>query len=315
MKESAFYLEDGEWKIIGAEELEKRRACDPHTWCAENREYYSTNSSPDRRLKMHLKRNGDSVFFAFNRGQDEAYSRLGKGEGVGHYIYKTAISELKGTTLQLWGKYTDIKMTITSAEVEHCIQLSDRKYFIDVFLTFESKSAYMERWKGCVGIEVHKTNAVDIIKEADMKALDIPLVEVDVNEKLLGSIGKNEASASNEDVRKQIEYIKKRFTENLRVKIKSDPESDEFTKNENFKLKKQLKETKSTVETLKNDLSRVLLTSKQKDQKLDTVLIQLDKERLHRENLSQEVVSINQELRNIKSMSVTRFIKFKLFGS
>lgn len=313
MKTIAFYIEDGEWKIIGAKELDKRRKHDPHSW--EGREYYSTNSVPERRLKMHLKRKSTSLFFAFNPDQDEDYKRLGEGESLGHYMYKMAISELKKTTLKLIGKGIDFQIEVTSAEVEKCIQLEDRKYFIDVFLTFESKSAYRTRWNGCVGIEVHNTNAVDSIKKSDMEALDIPIVEVEVRGSMLGRGWIDEETATNESVRKQIDWMKEKFAKNIWVKVLSDPESDEFSKNENYKLRKQLKEKMDVIETFKNRCRDDGLISVKKDQEIEQLGAQLHQERTQRKSLYLEMKDINQQLQEVKNMSVTTFIKFKLFGS
>lgn len=320
MKTIAFYLEDGEWIIIGAEELERRQKYDPHTWKSD-REYYSTNSEPERRLKMHLKRRGESVYFAFNPGQDDDIKRLGEGETLGHYMYKTAISELKSTTLKLRGKGVDVKINITSAEVEKCIQLTDRKYFIDVFLTFESKSAYRDRWNGQVGIEVHKTNAVDCLKKADMKALDIPIVEVTVFDNFLGYVANNEKSVSNEAVRKQIDWIKERLTKQLWAKVISDPVSDEFSKNENADLKQRLasaqaeiSEINNIANTFKNALRDERLRSNKKDEQIEDLRLQIENDQRQAAQMNKKLNNVNQQLKNIENLTPFQFLMLKWFG-
>ncbi|WP_322864568.1 hypothetical protein [Aeromonas allosaccharophila] len=237
MKTWAFYKEGETWHPIGINAALAREKEAPGLW--QRRTYYSTHSPEHIRLRMNIRKSSKGNYsFAYNPGQDDEIERLGGGESLAHYLYKIAISELKHTTLKIKNLENDIIINIIDSQTEKHVSMDGRDYYIDVYLKFDSPSKYQLKWGGELGIEVHNTNPVKGQKLKDLQAIGIPIIEVDVNEKL--AYRKSEEYSTPELERSYIEFIKMRFSEYLRGRILSNPNTKEYLEEENLQLKNQV---------------------------------------------------------------------------
>ncbi|MFQ2225844.1 hypothetical protein ACK32Z_02900 [Aeromonas hydrophila] len=237
MKTWAFYKEGETWHRIGINAALAREKEAPGLW--QRRTYYSTHSPEHIRLRMNIRRSSKGNYsFAYNPGQDDEIERLGGGESLAHYLYKIAISELKQTTLKIKNLENDIIIYIIDSQTEKHVSIDGRDYYIDVYLKFYSPSKYQLKWGGELGIEVHNTNPVTGQKLRDLQAIGIPIIEVDINEKLAYRIAEEYSTPELE--RSYIEFIKQRFSEYLRGKILSNPNTVEYLEEENSQLKNQV---------------------------------------------------------------------------
>jgi len=302
MKRWAFYKEGGEWYRIGIRAALSKERLEPGVW--RKRSYFSTHYPPSVRLKMHIRRSPRGKYlFAYNPGQDAEIESLGGGESLAHYLYKIAISELSQTTLKLSNLNKDVKVQFIESEIEKRVYIEDRYYDLDVFVKFISSSEYQLKWGGELGIEVHKTNPVIGRKLADLKALRIPVIEIDVNKKLAYKTPEEDSTAESERV--YVEYLKGRLSEYLWSVVLSDPKSLEYLEKENtelIKLVNRLKDElydsqssyKQTVSDLKEYKSQV---------KKNTALLVQKESRLN---------FLKNELVKFKKMRTLRFLWYKL---
>jgi len=304
MKKWAFYQEGKEWRKIGLYAALSKEKEEPNQW--RRRTYYSTHSPASARLRMHIRKSSKGTFsFAYNRGQDTEIERLGGGESLVHYLFKIAISELSYTTLKLSNLNKDIKVEFTDTQIEKRVHVGDRYYDLDVFVKFISSSEYQLKWNGELAIEVHNTNPVVGQKLKDLKALRIPVIEVDVNKKL--AYRTSDEYSTPELEREYVDFLKEHLSQYLWSKVLSDPKSIDYLEKENSNLiehVKQLRECLNNSEALLKQERDSLIESERRQKQSISSLTEKDK----------LLSNLKAQLERLKSMGFLRFLWFKLTG-
>lgn len=304
MKKWAFYKDGEEWRKIGLYAALSKEKEEPGQW--RRRTYYSTHSPASTRLRMHIRESSKGTFsFAYNRGQETEIERLGGGESLVHYLFKIAISELSHTTLKLSNLNEDVAVQFIDVQTEKRVHIDDRYYDLDVFVKFTSQSKYQLKWNGELAIEVHNTNPVIGQKLKDLKALRIPVVEIDINRKLAYKTPEEFSTPSLE--REYIDFLKGRLSEYLWSKVLSNPKSIDYLEKENYELIKKvetLREKLESSEALLITERNRLLDSKKRLNHANSALIEKD-------NL---VSNLRAQVEGLKSMGAFRFLWFKIAG-
>lgn len=135
------------------------------------RKYWSNHQTGLRKPVIH-KELGGTTFFAYASGEGGGG---GPGESLSHKLLKRAIAEMAGTKLML-GRFGEHDIVVTHGETEKVIL--DGPYRADAYLRFTSSSPLGLKWSGEVYIEVHHTHEVPIEKQAALRSLRAPVVEV-----------------------------------------------------------------------------------------------------------------------------------------
>ena len=186
MKVRAYYKEEnGNSKMITAFGVLNKEKAEPGCW--RRRAYLSTHP-PDKRLPMHHRRKSNGICcFVYNPKDKKQAERLGGGESLAHYLFKTAISELTSSELKIGYHHPSVKIRFKNLRTEKEIVHNGKKFYIDVFGEFESSSQLQLKWGGLIGIEVCHSNPVEKGNEkmAAFRSLELPVVQIKINDKLL----------------------------------------------------------------------------------------------------------------------------------
>lgn len=302
LKQWAYYHEDDSWLRIGVKTALAREKSEPGKW--KSRTYYSTHADPNQRLRMHIRKSPRGLpLFAYNPGQRAEIERDGGGESLTHLLYKTALSEIKSTTLKISNLGKDIEISIIDSTTEKRVWLQGRYYDIDVFYHFSSNSDFELRWGGMLGLEVHHTNPVNDTKKTDLNTLRIPVIEVDVPAKLAYLTTADNTSPERE--REYIEFVKPRLSEYLWGKMISNPKSIDYLERENAQLSAELKRIKIEADEMREENNNLHTKIRQYRRKLNSER-QAVVESTSEHNLAK------QRYQWFEQMSVLRFLWFKL---
>jgi hypothetical protein len=305
MKTRAYYKDkNGVLKMITAFGVWHKEMAEPG-W--RKRKFFSTHP-PGERFPMHHKRrkNGTS-YFAYNPIYKKLAERLGGGESLAHYLFKTAISELKSSELRTGYHHPRVKIIFKNLCTEKEIVHNGKKYYIDIFGKFESDSPLQLKWGGLIGIEVCHCHPVEQEREkmATFRALELPVVQIKISDKLLYKTPEDKSTPKKE--REYIEFLKPYLTDYMGVNILSNPSTKEYLQAENSSLKSELTALKKQLESEKQRCAVL-------DDKNKVLSIELEDKKNHIDQLSKEARRANEDLEGVKSMNVIRFFFKKQFG-
>lgn len=270
---------------------------------------------PNMRLPMHhrRKRNG-TCCFVYNPKDREQAERLGGGESMAHYLFKTAISELTSSELRMGYHVPGVKIKFKNLRTEREITHNGKKYYIDVFGEFESANPLQLKWGGSIGIEVCHSHPVEEEREkmAAFRALEVPVVQIKISDKLLYRTPDHMSTPDKE--RKYIEFLKPRLMDYMGVKILNDPSTKEYLQEENSSLKSKVTELAKQLEAEKQRCVKL-------DRKNQMLFKELEDKNKHVRQLSEQnrkaseqAMKANENLDGVKNLSVLRFFFKKRFG-
>lgn len=316
MKRWAYYKDEKEdYQEISAYQVAQKKKAEPGIW--EGRTFYSTHYPPEIRLEMcHKCSERGNYFFAYNPGQEDALNKLGgEGESLTHKLIKTAICELSQMSLVIIGENTRFYLNFLKGETEKEVKYNDKKYYIDVFKYFTSRHCdnYKKnlelKWEGKIGIEVRRTNKVKNLKQAALKAGEIPTVEFHVPENWEFDVYMDvlEKNSTEKDWRNYIERIKKNLSIYMKVTKLNDPSSKEYLAEENQDLKKQMFYAKESTHKLmeKNKVLERIVNEKECELSTKTSII---------ERLTANNNNLERELTRFMKMRFFRWVWFRMTG-
>ncbi|WP_146040486.1 hypothetical protein [Pseudomonas sp. GW456-12-1-14-TSB6] len=147
--------------------------------------FYSTHKPGSRKAVKHVMKGGTSFFAYINS------SGGGGGEGgesLNHQLFKEALLTIETTRLSLIfnagtraQRQENIVVKIIQAESEKRVIIPPQGHrSVDVYLKFETDSHIGRKWEGELYLEIHSTHAVDAEKQTELRALSVPVVEVDI---------------------------------------------------------------------------------------------------------------------------------------
>ncbi len=297
------HIDANTYQKITAAEVIERECKEPGKW--RRRTYYSQHP-PEQRLLMHHRRSHTGTCsFIYNPDQDEQISRLGGGESLTHYLFKMAISELGSTLLKVKG-YIDAQINIKKSSIEKQFTLNGANYYVDVFCEFDSSGDLQLQWGGRLGIEVNHKHAVDTEKISNLNKMEIPVVEIDVSDKLI--YRHSEEKSTPELEREYINFIKSKLSEYMWVTLLSNPCTKEY-------LEKKVLILESNISKIKNDLDaankQIFALSKECEmikESRRSLNSRLDEQSKKVAKLESTIQKKNQELNNIKSKGIFKLI-------
>ncbi len=224
---------------------------------------------------------------------------------MAHYLFKTAISELTSSKLKKGLQDPGVEIRFKNMRTEKEFVHGGKSYFIDVFGEFESPSRLQLKWGGLLGIEVCHSNPVEEEKKAAFRALELPVVQIKISDKLLYRTPEHLSTPDNE--MRYVDFLKTKLTDFMGVNILCNPSTKEYLKEENISLKSKLAA-----------LEKQLESEKQRCDDLDRKNKALSKELEDKESqinqLSEQTRKANKDLEWIKSLNFIRFFFKKRFG-
>lgn len=147
---------------------------------------YFSNHRPGKRVPVKHVIKGESCYFSYIGDGSGGH---GEGESLNHLLFKEAL--LTVTTMTLCLTFTtrgkakkshQIPITISHIEPEKLVVTANGNRYVDLYLEFQAEHYLGSKWEGKLYLEICNTHAVDAIKQSELRALDIPLVEVAIPE-------------------------------------------------------------------------------------------------------------------------------------
>jgi len=221
--------------------------------------FFSTQADESKRTRMTPVVKG---FFRYieNTGGGGV---TGDGESLSHSIAILALSELDSINF-VFGKneyvfnFSEIRTEDLKIRFE-----SGRFYFPDLVGFFSNDNPYFEKWGGKVALEVKVSHGCEPEKVQDFFAHNIPIVEINITEKLRFKEELNKQSFDENDLERYYKFLKKIFGNKVYGRILVDPSSETYNKklissekNKNCRLKEQLNNESDKSILLRQELAR-----------------------------------------------------------
>jgi TolA-binding protein len=275
---------------VSANEVKQEREL--HDGKPLGKTYWSTHRSGARWPMNHVLLENGTTFFKYQNKADE--SKGGPGESLSHRLMKKAISRLEGTMLKL-GKLGDHQIEIQAGEVEKAIPTQNGNYYADAYLRFTSTTDLGARWNGEIYIEVHHTHEVPVSKEAQLREMGLPVVEVKLYDTFLYRHEENSTRALEEaHVARICRVLQDGF---LIGTVISDRRSADY-------LEGKIQQLDRDVFAAKAELKAAQLDGQHRLQKADDEFKQLNKElvslRESGQSLATQTYGLRQELTNVR---------------
>lgn len=218
---------------VTANQIERRRRDEFHGE-PTGQIFYSSHTAGNRKQVKHVMKGGKSYFSYINN--DGSGGGVG-GESLNHQLFKEALISVKHACLHLIfnsstraRRQENVSVTITHAESEKkLVTKCGRDRFVDVYLRFETESNIGLKWEQELYLEVCSTHAVDAEKQTDLRALSVPVVEVEIPDIFVYKYSDENTTDEREAAHKT--FIKKVLegdTGFLRCRVLSDPSSKPY---------------------------------------------------------------------------------------
>lgn len=218
---------------VTAKQIERRR-CQEFHGQPTGQLFYSSHKPGNRKPVKHVMKGGTSYFAYINN--DGSGGGVG-GESLNHQLFKEALISIERARLQLIfnsstraRRQENISIAVTHAESEkRLVTQNESSRSVDVYLKFETESRIGCKWEQQLYLEVHSTNAVDAEKQTDLRALSVPVVEVDIPDIFVYKFSDENTTDEREAAHKA--FIKKILegpTGFLRCRVLSDPSSRQY---------------------------------------------------------------------------------------
>lgn len=147
---------------------------------------YFSNHRPGKRVPVKHVMKGKSCYFSYI---GEGTGGHGEGESLNHLLFKEALLTVTTMTLSLpfptsgmAKKHHQIPITISHIEAEKLVVTANDNRYVDIYLEFQTEHWLSTKWEGKLYLEIHNTHAVNAAKQIELRALDVPLVEVSIPE-------------------------------------------------------------------------------------------------------------------------------------
>ncbi|RON72356.1 hypothetical protein [Pseudomonas fluorescens] len=171
---------------VTAKQVERRRL-NEFNGQPTGQSFYSSHKPGSRKPVKHVMK-GDTSFFAYINSEGTC-GGVG-GESLNHQLFKEALLTIETTRLSLIfnsgtraQRQENITVQFTHAESEkRLVTAAQGHRCVDVYLKFETDSHIGRKWEGELHLEVRSTHAVDAEKQTELRALSVPVVEVDIPE-------------------------------------------------------------------------------------------------------------------------------------
>lgn len=227
---------------------------------------FFSNHRPGKRVPVKHVMKGESCYFSYI---GDGTGGHGEGESLNHLLFKEALLTVSTMTLSIdfpaSGKAKtrhQIPITITHIEPEKLVATPNGNRYVDIYLEFQAEHWLTTKWEGKLYLEIHNTHAVDATKQTELKALGIPLVEVDIPKVFEYQTPEEDTTDESEEahrqrIRKTLEgpngYLQgvvlsnpssKAFLESV---IKEQLKNMEAVRQENIQLKQQVAAAEETL--------------------------------------------------------------------
>lgn len=198
-------------------------------------QYFSTHRPGSRKPVQHVMKK--SCFFAYKEGTGN--SGASGGESLNHILFKEALASLRQFELRLdhrsngqrqfWMK-ADIQVTSSSWE-KRIDRATGSPLFADVYIEFQDQhTAGLElKWEGLLYLEVRHTHAVEAAKQDALRALELPVIEVEIPDRFVYRTPDDQTSDEAEEAHRQrIKRIVESKSGFLNGTVLSNPSSKKF---------------------------------------------------------------------------------------
>lgn len=278
--------------------------------------FYSTQANEQYRARMAPVKNG---FFKYIENMKGGNNGDGDNETISHSIAILVLSELKKIKFVIG--QNSFQLNFSQFLIEPRLQFENGKvYYPDLIGYFSSECDLAEKWNGKVAIEVVVKHKCEPQKIKDFREHNIPLIEVNISEKIIFLKELTNQNYDSEDVEKYYNYLKAMFINKVFGCIRSDPISVNY---HDKKLKlKQLELSNITElqklyciekERILNECTSIknnLIDIKLRNNRLEE---SLEKSHELNKNLENKIKILENKIKIIESMSFWQKLK-KLFN-
>lgn len=188
--------------------------------------FFSTQTDESKRSRMTPVVKG---FFRYieNSGGNAI---SGDGESLSHSIAILVLSELSSINF-VFGKneYTFNFSEIKTEDIKIRFE-SGRFYFPDLIGFFTDGNPYFQKWGAKVALEVKVSHGCEPEKVKDFLEHNIPIIEINITEKLRFKEELNKQSFDENDLERYYNFLKNIFINKVYGKIVVDPSSEAYNK-------------------------------------------------------------------------------------
>jgi len=168
---------------------------------------FFSNHRPGKRVPVKHVMKGKSCYFSYI---GDGTGGHGEGESLNHLLFKEALLTVTTMTLSLAfptsgkaKKSHQIPISISHIESEKLVVTANGDRYVDIYLEFQAEHWLGTKWEGKLYLEIHNTHAVDAAKQTELRALDIPLVEVSIPEFFEYKTSDEDTTDEREDAHRQ----------------------------------------------------------------------------------------------------------------
>jgi hypothetical protein len=269
---------------------------------------YFSNHRPGKRVPVKHVMKGNSCYFSYI---GDGTGGHGEGESLNHLLFKEALLTVTTMTLNLAfptsgkaKKVHQIPITISHIEPEKLVVTANGNRYVDIYLEFQAEHWLGTKWDGKLYLEIHNTHAVDAIKQSELRALDIPLVEVSIPKLFEYMTPEEDTTDEREDAHRQrIKKILESPNGYLQGVVLSNPSSKAFLESmiqEQFKRMEALKQQNIHLDQKVSTAEAALGQAQQSTADTATKLLEVTRQR------DAHAVALNNAANELKTMTKAR---------
>lgn len=269
----AYRYDNGTWHVVTRWDLLKLSKVDYENYKSKYFEFlYSAKSLESFRLTF----NTAQKTFRYLPNQVNNENKTTKGMTISHVLAQEVLSEMETLKFSLVDKrkkpyrLREFEIKVDQTLIEK--RVLDGKYIVDLMVFFSSPPELALKWNRCFAMEIMVTNEVDGNKMTDFENARIPLIEVELTEKLI--IKKSAMETTEEEENNNRNYIANAFKKGIRGDIFVDCSSDKYLESE------AVISLQNKVEELSLNLSKsnqAIEAETQEKDKLDKKVAELDR--------------------------------------
>ncbi|WP_392563032.1 hypothetical protein RHO12_06105 [Orbus sturtevantii] len=271
--------------------------------------FYSTQANPSNRSRMTPVKNG---FFKYIENITGGSNSEGDNETISHSMAILVLSELKNIKFIINDK--TYVFNFSKFIIEPRLQFENSNvYFPDLIGYFSSECDLAEKWNGKVAIEIAVKHKCTPQKIRDFLEYGIPIIEINISDKMCFSKEFNRHVYDANDVEKYYNFFKKMLSNQVYGSIRSNPTSSSYYEKQLVKKNKIIDENQQGFDELK-ELSKLKLIeaiNQYKNVKNSLNNIKLINQQLEQalSKSQQNENSLKNKMEEINSMSFWQKIK------
>jgi hypothetical protein len=207
--------------------------------------FFSTQTDESKRSRMTPVVKGFFRYIENSGGSTVS----GDGESLSHSIAILVLSEFSSINFVFGKNECTFNFSEIITEDLKIRFESGRFYFPDLVGFFAKDNPYHEKWGGKVALEVKVSHGCEPEKVQDFLEHNIPIIEINITEKLRFKEELNKQSFDENDLERYYNFLKIVFSNKVYGKIIVDPSSEAYNKKLIYSERQESSKLKSLLES------------------------------------------------------------------